>query len=265
MLKFTYTPFTYLIGWKQHDKWYYGVRYARNCHPDNLWVSYFTSSKHVKAFREEHGEPDVVEVRQTFNDSIQAREWEHKVLRRLKVIQDKKWLNRGLGKSIPPMIGKDNPMYGKTHTQEVINFISRNNKGRTLSKESRDKISVAHKGRAKSDSHREKLSLGKMGPNNPMYGKHHSEEHKNKIRLSLIGDKSYWYGNHHSSETIEKLRITQTGKHHSEETKDKMRKSHQGKPIPKITCEYCGVTMMKTNYIRWHGERCKMFSREGKI
>lgn len=97
-----------------------------------------------------------------------------------------------------------------------------------------------------------------------MYGKHHSENHKNKIRLSLIGDKSYWYGKHHSSETIEKLRIAQTGKYHSEETKEKMRKSHQDKPIPKITCEYCGVTMMKTNYIRWHGERCKMFSREVK-
>jgi len=72
------------------------VRYARNCHPDDLWTIYFTSSKQVKVFREEHGEPDVIEVRQVFNDSLQAREWEH----------DERWLNKGLGKSIPPQFGR---------------------------------------------------------------------------------------------------------------------------------------------------------------
>jgi hypothetical protein len=30
------------------------------------------------------GEPDVVEVRQVFDDSFQAREWEHKVIRRMR-------------------------------------------------------------------------------------------------------------------------------------------------------------------------------------
>jgi len=71
-----------------------GVRYARNCHPDDLWTSYFTSSKHVKSFREQHGEPDIIEVRQTFNDSLQAREWEEKVLRRLNSVKSQRWLNR---------------------------------------------------------------------------------------------------------------------------------------------------------------------------
>lgn len=106
------TPFTYLIGWTKHDRWYYGVRFARNCHSGDLWTSYFTSSKHVKAFREEHGEPDVVEVRQTFNDSLQAREWEHKVLRRLNVMGNDRWLNKGTGKAIPLMRGSDHWAYG---------------------------------------------------------------------------------------------------------------------------------------------------------
>ena len=43
--------------------------------------------------REEHGEPDVIEVRQTFNDSLQAREWEEKVLRRIGAVKDERWLN----------------------------------------------------------------------------------------------------------------------------------------------------------------------------
>lgn len=45
-------------------------------------------------------------MRQTFNDSLQAREWEHKVLRRLDVIKDGKWLNKGTGKAIPPQFRK---------------------------------------------------------------------------------------------------------------------------------------------------------------
>ena len=90
-----YTPFTYLIGWSQLDRWYYGVRYARGCHPDDLWTRYFTSSKGVKEYRETYGEPDVIEIRQTFNDSLQAREWEEKVLIRLNTVRDERWLNRG--------------------------------------------------------------------------------------------------------------------------------------------------------------------------
>lgn len=72
-----------------------GVRYKRGCQPSDLWVKYFTSSKYVKKFRKDHGEPDVVEVRQTFNDSLQAREWEEKVINRLNAVNSDRWLNKG--------------------------------------------------------------------------------------------------------------------------------------------------------------------------
>ena len=42
------TPYTYLIGWSNLGKWYYGVQYGKGVHPDNLWVTYFTSSSVVK-------------------------------------------------------------------------------------------------------------------------------------------------------------------------------------------------------------------------
>jgi hypothetical protein len=42
------TPYTYLIGWSHLNKWYYGRRTAKGCHPSELWVKYFTSSKSVK-------------------------------------------------------------------------------------------------------------------------------------------------------------------------------------------------------------------------
>jgi hypothetical protein len=89
-----YTPYTYLIGWSTHNVWYYGVRYAKNCKPEELWVTYFTSSKYVKRYREEHGEPDVIQVRKTFSDPVAARTYERKVLVRLNVVSEDKWLNK---------------------------------------------------------------------------------------------------------------------------------------------------------------------------
>ena len=64
----TNIPYTYLIGWSKLNKYYYGVRYAKNCHPSDLWTKYFTSSKYVKQFREENGEPDIIEIRKTFSN-----------------------------------------------------------------------------------------------------------------------------------------------------------------------------------------------------
>ena len=60
-------PFTYLIGWSAMDRYYYGARWAANSGPDDLWTTYFTSSKHVKKFRELHGEPDIVLIKKLFN------------------------------------------------------------------------------------------------------------------------------------------------------------------------------------------------------
>lgn len=86
--------YTYLIGWSGHNKWYYGVRYARGCKPSELWKTYFTSSRYVKAFREECGEPDIIQVRKIFDDKNKAILWENTVLKRMNVIHQEKWLNK---------------------------------------------------------------------------------------------------------------------------------------------------------------------------
>ena len=87
-------PYTYLIGWSFYNKFYYGVRYSKHCHPSDLWRTYFTSSKYVKQFREENGEPDIIQIRKIFNNSISARIYENKILKRLNVIHSSKWLNK---------------------------------------------------------------------------------------------------------------------------------------------------------------------------
>lgn len=89
-----YQPYTYLIGWSQYNKYYYGVRFAKDCHPNDLWNTYFTSSKYVKKFREENGDPDIIQIRKTFIKAKEAILWESKVLRRIKVVNNELWLNQ---------------------------------------------------------------------------------------------------------------------------------------------------------------------------
>ena len=89
-------PYTYLIGWSHKNTWYYGVQYAKNCNPDNLWKKYFTSSKYVKSFREQHGEPDIIQIRKIFNSVKKARLWEEKVIEKMNCVHSNNWLNRNV-------------------------------------------------------------------------------------------------------------------------------------------------------------------------
>jgi hypothetical protein len=86
--------YKYVIGWSTKDLWYYGARYAAKADPSDLWVKYFTSSKYVKAMREQYGEPDIREIRRTFTDKKKCQLWEHNVLRRLKAASSDRWLNK---------------------------------------------------------------------------------------------------------------------------------------------------------------------------
>ena len=130
-----YTPYTYLIGWSKFNKWYYGSRYATKykcryesgCHPKDLWDTYHTSSDIVTAFRKEHGEPDVREIRKTFSNADDAVDWETKVLQRMNVVKDDKWLNGTIAFPPPPKYGEDHPRYidGRTGDPEWKRKLSR--------------------------------------------------------------------------------------------------------------------------------------------
>ena len=120
------------------------------------------------------------------------------------------------------MKGKNNPMYGRHHSEESKRKNSETHKGKHLSEEHRRKLS-------------ESCSEAMRGENNPMYGKHLSEETRRKISESLKGEKHHFYGKHHSTETRQKMSESQKGKkyrlgkHHSTETRQKMSESQKGK------------------------------------
>lgn len=90
-------PYTYLIKWSSTGMKYYGVRYAKGCHPSEFWVSYFTSSDYVTQYIEQHGEPDIRVIRRLFKKSTQAKLWESKVLKKLKVASRSDFLNKNEG------------------------------------------------------------------------------------------------------------------------------------------------------------------------
>lgn len=123
------TPYTYLIGWSVHNKWYYGSRYGNNCHPSDLWVTYFTSSKVVKSFRKEFGEPDIISARKIFSDVVSCKNFEDKVLKRIKSRHKTRWselmLNirsdsfRGIDTSrVNYRYGKTNPIHALLSSEE---------------------------------------------------------------------------------------------------------------------------------------------------
>ena len=169
-----YQPYTYLIGWSNHNKWYYGVRYAQNCNPQDLWNTYFTSSKHVKKFREECGEPDIIQIRKIFVTKDSAILWEEKVLQKMNVRNNDKWLNKN-GCSAPPTYhGEEHPNFDNKWTTEQKNIQSEKLKGKTKgikkSEEHKKKISESKKRNWATNSElKEKISQ-KMKGND--YGKH---------------------------------------------------------------------------------------------
>lgn len=130
-----YKPYTYLIGWSELNKYYYGVRYAKGCNPDDLWRKYFTSSSYVSQLREEVGEPDIIQIRKIFDNAKDACDWEQNVLKRLKVWENNKWINKGYHK-----------LYHKNDGSTSI-IISKNTKSAMNNKDLRNHLSQKAKER----------------------------------------------------------------------------------------------------------------------
>jgi len=184
-------PYVYLIGWTKLDRWYIGCRHAKNCHPSELWKPYFTSSDIVKAFREEHGEPDSFKILNEFSTGEEALAFEEEKQKEYDVLNDEKWLNANIG-------GKKfyctTAWIGKKHSEESKIKISISQIGKKLSEETKRKIRESMKGKNRgpqSKEHRQKLSNSMKGEKGPWYGKTRSEETKRKIKETYRLKKTY--------------------------------------------------------------------------
>lgn len=113
------------------------------------------------------------------------------------------------------------------------------------SEETRQKMSIAFSGRVFTESHKEKISLSKTG-----------------IKAS--------------KETKEKMSVTRKGKQRPESWHKAMAEYRvnnpnpmqgkvspmRGKKFPTMECEHCGKHASKGNYLRWHGNNCKLIKEK---
>lgn len=125
-------PYTYLIKCIPENKFYYGVRFAKNCNPNELWKKYFTSSKYVHSLIEKYGKESFdYEIRKIFSDSESARIWENKVLKRMNVVENNLFINKTDNISFSPNVcGHNKGKCGKKHNRygHKNKFLSEYNK-----------------------------------------------------------------------------------------------------------------------------------------
>lgn len=92
-----YTPYVYMIGWTELDLWYIGSEYGSRtkiANPDNLWKTYFTSSKSVGITREEYGEPDYFEIIKTFENAEETVLYESELIKENNAVKNERFLNK---------------------------------------------------------------------------------------------------------------------------------------------------------------------------
>lgn len=210
-----YQAYTYFIKWSFLDRSYYGVRYTLELNDrspeDDFWHVYQSSSEVVKEFIIENGEPDIKCIDRKFDTANEALEYERKILRANKVVEDERWLNKNYGDHRPHMVGEKNPMYGKRHTAATKKLISESNKNRFAGEKN--------------------PMYGKKGEEHPAYGNILQPETRQKMSEAKKGENNYWYG--------------VTGENHplfgapkSDKTKQKISKANSGENHPRFTGYY---------------------------
>lgn len=155
-------PYTYYIYHQPTNQHYYGARWAKDSHPSDFWVTYFTSCKEVKRLIEHYGaESFNVQIRRVFVTGEEARQWEHKVLKRLKVSKRRDWINKTNGQ--PPVCNFSRKGQGlgrslsKAHKQSISNGNTGKLKGKTQSAEHKAKATIARTGLKRSEHIKQKF------------------------------------------------------------------------------------------------------------
>lgn len=155
------TPFTYRLYHKPTKMHYFGVRYSRQCHPNDLWTSYFTSSILVKELIHYFGK-DSFEIRRikVFTKREDAIQYENKFLTRIDAANNPRLLNQSNGGrefAYHPH-GCEHWNYGRKHSAESIQKMKK-----TRSDETKHKISLAASGRKQTADHVSKRTAKNTG------------------------------------------------------------------------------------------------------
>jgi hypothetical protein len=242
-------PYTYLVKHRPTGRVYYGYRSANKVDPEHdLWKQYFTSSPGVEKLIEETGVDSFdVEIRRVFETKEQASNWETRVLRRCRVLEDNRWINQNIAGYIVP-------------TEESRKKISDYHKDKPKSNEHKQNLSNAQKGKPKNyvqtEEHKRKNSLANSGKNNPMYGPCTTERAAN-ISAAKKGKPAKNKGVPMSEEQKAKIRAAKAANptKMSPESIAKRLEKVRGQRREKKHCEHCGRDIA-TGWFHRHGENC---------
>lgn len=204
-------PYVYAIMWTDLNLAYLGVRYGKDCHPDDLWKTYFTSSEFVRETRLLHGEPDHIEIIETFLTLEEATYCELEIISTFELHRNPAFLNRACGRAT--CVEKSPAVRAK---------ISAKLKGRKRSPEECEAISKAkkgRKGRRHSDETKLKMRLAKLGKKN-------SPEHCANMGKALAGKKRGPL----SAEAKAKISAAKKGRKIPAEVVERVSKALKGKP-----------------------------------
>lgn len=146
------TPYTYLVRDEFTGQQYYGCRTRKGCHPDELGVSYISSSAVLKKLIADVGlETFTFAVDQIFHTKDEALAYETYVLKSIDAARDPMWINRSNGgknfcgtpESAAKVAAK---MRGRKLTPEHIAKLVAKRLGRKHTPATREKMSVKHRG-----------------------------------------------------------------------------------------------------------------------
>jgi hypothetical protein len=175
-------PYVYEGIHEPTGKKYIGSRYAAGCSPDDLWTTYFTSSKTVHRVIAEDGS-DVFTTRiiQICFEAEEALALEHLLLCEVDASRNPWYFNRHNG-------GKDFAPDEEAHVKSAVA-----QKGKVISEETRTRLSMAlkgkpahNKGRPHSAAHCARLSTALKGNQNTK-GKTANEETRAKMSAARKG------------------------------------------------------------------------------
>lgn len=172
------TPYVYIVKFKPTGQLYIGSRTAKNCHPRDLWVKYFTSSVHVKKLLNEHGSHSFsVRIIKVFSDRLEARQYESTILKKCDAAKSVRFLNRSNG---------DGNFICTGHTEETKKKLSVLGKGKSKSELMKSRLSTTNKNRKCAEETKEKISIKAKTRVRHKWG-HHTEEGKRNISMSKKG------------------------------------------------------------------------------
>lgn len=227
-----YTPFVYLLKFLPTGQLYIGSKTSKGSSVNNLWSTYFSSSKVIKALIKEHGKDAFrSEVRKVFETREEALEYEYRLLKRVDAKMNPKFLNMSYGGKnfsgstrtkehqenlTKSLVGKKRSAETRENMKRLLT-IKGPRKSKPMSQETKDKISLANKGKGLGRKRSTEANAKIVEAQRNRVRAPYSEESRKKMSDSAKMRPAI------SQETRDRMSASMKGRVFSEEHKQKIR------------------------------------------